>query len=54
MRQSHGRYYVLRPAILVTGRTSTIKFPVNLCIFAKDVSTVGRIVHLYLACVIPP
>ena len=54
MRQSYGRCYVLRPAILVIGRTSTIKSPVNLCIFAKDVSTIGQIVHLWLACVIPP
>lgn len=40
------------PAILVTGRTSTIEFPVNLCKFGKDISTVGRIVQLHLACVI--
>lgn len=46
MRQSYGRCYVLRPAILVTGRTSTISSPVNLCVLAKDVSTIGQIVHL--------
>ncbi len=40
------------PAILVTGRTSTVEFPVNLCKFGKDVSTVGRVIHLHLACVI--
>lgn len=57
MRQAYCHYYVsavmiCAPAILVTGRTSTVNFPVNLCKFGKDVSTVGRIVHLHLTCVI--